>query len=492
MGAPSGVIIEPDWILTARGDDLVLLADHEVIIRADRVEEIRPRTSTKDARVSAPGQLLLPGLIAAHTHSGSGTANRGLAEGGIRPSGLSGKSRVSPTALRAMEIMDDLDDPEIDHLTTANVASVLRGGGTTQVEMSLGRRHAAAYVKAAGRLGVRGYVGPMVPSVSRCMPIWSRTDQTVLTDSVAETLSELEAAKQFAQTIDQTHDGRIRPMLAITVTAAHTRETLIAVRDAAKELSCPIHLHLQSGANTGSEHDLVRETFGIREVPLLAELGLLDTPLFATHLIGIDLENDLPLLAGRGVTFVHCPTAGGTGLSPGSQPYPEALAAGLRTAIGLDANSADMLENIKLAVIQGRAREMFLGATSSVPVRRPSIWDAMRSATLGAADGLGRADLGRIAVGAKADLCSVDIAGLFVGSGTPPPSPLNNLLYAGVRDIRNVMTDGVWQVRDGQLLFEDEARLNQQRGAVMRKLWRILEEEGIFAPDLASLRTPNA
>ena len=274
-------------------------------------------------------------------------------------------------------------------------------------------------------------------------------------------------------------------MLAITVTAAHTRETLLAIRAASEELDCPIHLHIQSGA---AVPDPVVESSGLPEVPLLAELGILDRPVFAAHLIGIDLERDLPLLARPTVTFVHCPSAGGAALSPGGQPYPEALAAGVRTAIGLDALSGDMLENVTLAVIQGRAREQLLANQSRVPLRRPSIWDAIRSATLAAAEGLGRADLGRIAPGAKADLITVDVSGLFVGGGAPAPSPLNTLLYSNGLCIQNVMTNGVWQVRDGQLLVADEARLSAARGAVLTRLWNQLASEGFFTPDLVSER----
>jgi cytosine/adenosine deaminase-related metal-dependent hydrolase len=112
----------------------------------------------------------------------------------------------------------------------------------------------------------------------------------------------------------------------------------------------------------------------------------------------------------------------------------------------------------------------------------PTIWHALRSATLGGARGLGRADLGRIEAGAKADLCTIDVSGLLVGNGTPPREPWNNLLYANGLSVRNVMTDGTWQVRDGKFVFDDEARIVERGGAVVRKVWALLEKEGFFVP----------
>ena len=390
MGSSGPIIIEPDWVLAADGSRLELLQDREVVIRGQLIEDVRERRPSSDQRVAAPGQLLMPGLISAHTHCAAGTAGRGLSEGTVRSSGLSATASVDPRALRGMEVMEALSDEDLDDLTAGNLVTLLRGGCTTQIEMSLSPRQAESYVRVAGRLGARGYPAAMVPQISRVMPIWARTSEETLRLSVPETLSEIDASRRFGQSIDGAHDDRIRPMMAVTVTAAHTRETLLAVAAAAEELGSAIHLHLQSGSGPNHDSDIVLRACGEREVPLLDELGLLDRRVFAAHLGGIDLEVDLPRLARPGFTFVHCPSAGGAALNPASQPYPEALAMGVRAALGLDAHSGDLVENIKLAVIQGRAREQLLADRSALPLKRPSIWDAVRSATLGPANGLER------------------------------------------------------------------------------------------------------
>jgi len=76
-------------------------------------------------------------------------------------------------------------------------------------------------------------------------------------------------------------------------------------------------------------------------------------------------------------------------------------------------HSNDYVENIKLAVLYGRARAWLLADKSLVPLKAPTLWDAIASATLNPANGLKREDLGRIAVGAKADLCTIRCLWLF-------------------------------------------------------------------------------
>ena len=106
----------------------------------------------------------------------------------------------------------------------------------------------------------------------------------------------------------------------------------------------------------------------------------------------------------------------------------------------------------------------------------------IKAVTLNTANGLGRSDLGRIAVGAKADLTSIDVSGFLIGSGAAPPEPLNNLLYASGLHVRNVMTEGVLQICDGTLVVDDEARVIRRGAEVVQRIWAQLEREGWFTP----------
>jgi cytosine/adenosine deaminase-related metal-dependent hydrolase len=222
--------------------------------------------------------------------------------------------------------------------------------------------------------------------------------------------------------------------------------------------------------------------WGHDEVPWLQSMGMFDgsVRVFGAHLLGIDFVRDLPILANDHFTFANCPSGTGAGVTPAQWPWPEALGAGINSGIGLDTHSNDYVENLKLAVIYGRVRADFLGDRTPVPMVRPSMWTAMEAATEAAARGLGRTDIGRIEAGAKADLTSIDVTSLLVGVGAVPREPLNHLMYANGLAVRNVMTDGNWQIVDGHVVGLDEARLVTRAAAVVERMWDQMEHDDVF------------
>ncbi len=458
-------IIEAPWGLVFREGRLALLPDCSLRVRGDRIEQVKSGRLRGDTpRLRASGQLLLPGFISGHTHTCSATPTRGIIEGG--------RSYARP-----LELVESLSTEDLDALTAYNLAELLRSGCTTQVEMSLSLRQAESYVRIAKRWGARGYPGGMIPGIARLFPIWFRRSDQILIDSEQTTLAEIAANRQFALTHNGSADGRIRPQMAPHATDTHTPTTMAALLAAAKEVGNGIHIHLSQSAQ---ETQTVQRVWGKRPAAWLDELGFYSERIFGAHLTGIDVQHDLPFLAGKNLTYAHCPSGNGAGGSSGTQPYPEALAAGVRTTIGIDTHSNDYIENLKLAVLYGRARARLLHDSSPVPLHLPTIWDAVHGATLGAAQGLGREDLGRLALGAKADLCTVDVSSFLTGTGAVPPEPLNNLLYAHGLSVQHVMVDGKFQVLHGQFVSDDAARVQRQGGAVVQKIWAQLRDEKWF------------
>ncbi len=415
-----------------------------------------------------PGQLLVPGLISSHTHVACGSPTRGLIESG-------GRSYARP-----LQIMETLDDDDLDALTAYNLAEILRAGCTTQVEQSVSLKQAKSYVRVARSWGVRGYPGGMVPGWARLMPVWRRANDQALLDSVPETLAEIEANLQFGLSVNGAEDGRIRPMMAPHGPETHTPDTLQAVAAAAKRLGNGIHTHL---ATSPVDSATVKRLWGKGPVQWIESFGFYDVPLIGAHMSGWDVVEDSAFLAGKKLfTYAHCPSGAGAGAGSAGQPFIEALGCGINTSVALDTHSNDMIENMKLAVLYGRARHALIEKTSPVAVKRPTVWDMIKAATLAPANGLQRPDLGRIAVGAKADLTSIDLTGFLVGAGTVPLEPLNNLLYANGLSVRNVMTDGRLQVADGRLIVDDEQRVIKRGAQVVQAIWTQLAAEGWLTP----------
>lgn len=67
-----------------------------------------------------------------------------------------------------------------------------------------------------------------------------------------------------------------------------------------------------------------------------------------------------------------------------------------------------------------------------------------------------------------------------MGSGTPGPEPLNNLLYAHGLAVRHVVTQGYFQLFDGQLVVDDAAKVRDGGARVVRAIWDQLRAERWF------------
>lgn len=473
------LIIQPSWVLVPRGATVDVLFDHDVVVRGDRIEEVRPRKSTSDEVFDAYGQFLVPGFISGHSHAAAGSLTRGWIEENPRID----RSGPSRSYSAAMNLIDILDDDELDDLTALNLAEMLRSGCTTQVEMSLSLKQVQSYVRVAQKFGLRGFASGMVPGMTRLGPIWNRAlgEQEFLKQADIETLAEVAANLDYARDVHGSADGRIQMMMACGVTPTYTKASFKALIDAGAELGTGIHVHIQAGANP-HHVALLQELWGLREMEIV-EKELMSQKVFGAHCLGLeDLPNDLKIMANANFTFVHCPSGLGAGQMPSSWVYPEALAAGVNTSIGYDTHSNDYVENLKLATMQGRARAQLLHKTSEVPMKEPTIWDSLESATLGAARGLGRDDLGRIEAGAKADITLIDVTGLLVGNGGLPREPWNNLLYANGLAVANVMVDGEWKIRNGDLAFASAKELQSKGAAASQKIWDRLEADGQFMP----------
>ncbi|MDJ0879701.1 MAG: amidohydrolase family protein [Halieaceae bacterium] len=455
-------VIRAGCALVVRNGDIAVDHDVSILVRDGVIEDVRSKPIRGFEVIDASGQLLLPGFISGHTHAASATPTRGIIE--------MGRSFARP-----LELVETLSDDELDALTAFNVMELLLGGSTTHLEMSLSLRQAQSYVRVARRWGVRGYPGGMVPGIARLFPIWFRGDDQVLLDSVEDTLAEIEANLAFARTINGVDNGRILPQVTPHAADTQTPETMRAHAAAAAELGNGIHIHLSQSAR---ETETVKRLWGVTPAAWCKQFGFYDGPFFGAHMVGLDFKVDPPILNAAGAVYSHCPSGGGAGGD--TQPYPEALAAGMKVNIGIDTHSNDYIENLKLAVLYGQARHSLIADSSTVPLQKPTIWDAVRGATLVAAEGLGRKDIGRIEPGARADLVGIDVSGPLVGTGALPPEPLNNLLYANGLSTRLVMTDGMVQVYEGRFVADSAARVAREGGAVVREIWSKLAAEGWF------------
>jgi 5-methylthioadenosine/S-adenosylhomocysteine deaminase len=184
--------------------------------------------------------------------------------------------------------------------------------------------------------------------------------------------------------------------------------------------------------------DSVRAS-SIRE---LAELGLLVDRLVAAHCVHVD-PREIALLAEHDVAVAHCPRSNAF-LGCGVAPLRELLEAGIRVGLGTDSPAStpsfDMFEELRTCVMVARARD-----------RRPdaiSARTALELATLGSARALGLdAEIGSLAVGKRADLAVVSLAG---SPHLPWEDPVGAVVFGGSPSrVLLTVVDGTDRYRKG-------------------------------------------
>lgn len=293
----------------------------------------------------------------------------------------------------------------------------------------------AGMAEIAGRLGLRMYLGP---SYRSGVPV-------VREDGGRDVLWEPELGERgladairFVKDFDGAHDGRIRGALLPCRIETLTLDLMRATARAAEELDCLVRLHCLQGR---TELRLLGEWYGKRPLRVLAETGLLGDRLIIPHAIYIDGDDELAQLAGI-AGIAHCPL---TMVRYGAalEDFDRYRAAGVTIALGTDSFPPDMIRNMDYGNNLAKLVTDRLDAGSAA--------DYYRAATLGGARALGRADLGRLAPGAKADLIAVNLTG-------PVDDPIRTMLMNGSgADVATVVIDGRVVMRDRDLGV-DEAR----------------------------------
>ncbi|NRQ33670.1 amidohydrolase family protein [Nonomuraea sp. NN258] len=314
----------------------------------------------------------------------------------------------------------------------------------------------AGVAEIAGRLGLRMYLGPSY-----------RSGVPVVRDGTREVHWEPELGERgladairFARDFDGAHDGRLRAALLPCRIETLTLDLMRATARAAEELDCLVRLHCMQGL---TELRLLSQWYGRHPLDVLDDAGLLGPRLLIPHALylgppGTPYEGSperLAALAG----IVHCPL---TMVRYGDalRDFDRYLAAGVNVAMGTDSYPPDMIRNLDYG---NNLAKLLTGRPEA-----GSAADYYRAATLHGARALGRADLGRLAPGAKADLIVVDLSGPRTG---PIDDPIRTLLMnCSGADVSTVVIDGRIVMRDRVIPGVDEAAFTARAQAYFERM----------------------
>jgi cytosine/adenosine deaminase-related metal-dependent hydrolase len=424
-----------------------LIRDTTLLVRDDRVAHIGPEPEGDfDEVIDARRQIVLPGYVNIHTHTGSTVATRLVTERAYPALYNAGYLAFSPR-VGATSNVGRLERAAVGG--AASVVELLKSGTTTVVDLGQGCDY-DEMVDVLGALGIRAYCGRGFRSGYHRFDADGRLDIHWLPD---EGLGDLGRAVDFIERQRGRYDGRIQGTLLAYQGDTTSDRLLIETKEAAKALGVTMQMH---AAQSLYELNEMLRRHGRTTVQHFADLGFLGPEFIIAHCpfitghpsTGLPGDEDLCLLGRHGVHLAHNPT---TLFRRGHllRSFSRYRAAGMNIAIGTDHYPRDMAHEMRMANLMGKVTEDSPAAVTSM--------DVFNAATSGGADALGRPDLGRLYPGAKADLQIVDLRRF---GAVPLRDPIQDIvLCAGPADVRQVLVDGRVVVRDGRIPGLDEERL---------------------------------
>ncbi len=414
----------------------------ETILAVGPEREIRQSFTAKEI-IDCEGNVVMPGLINAHTHVPM-TLLRGLADDLRLDVWLMGYM---------MPVEREFVSPEFVRLGTQMACvELIRNGVTCFADMYYFEEQVA---QATSEAGLRA--------------LCSQTVLKFPTPDAQSYEESLAAAREFIQRWKG--HSLIVPSVAPHSPYTCTEEILRAAAELAVEYDIPLHTHL---AETESEVENSRAENGMPVIPYVKKNNLFDAKVLAAHCVHID-EGEMHTLHHHSAGVAHCPSSN-LKLASGAAPVSKMLELGLNVGIGTDGpasnNDLDMFEEIRLAALLAKG---ITGDPTTVPAAT-----ALSMATRLGARAMYMEDLiGTLDPGKRADLIIVDISTLH---NTPrfhrnETNIYSQLVYsAKSTDVKSVMVNGCWLMRDQVLTTLDHADLVLQANEYANRIDAFLVE----------------
>ena len=407
-----------------------------VAVQGDTIIEIGPgdtlREKYPDAELIAEEHgLVMPGLVNTHTHAAM-ACFRGLADDLPLMQWL--QEYIFPVEAK-------LNSEMVYQSTLLSIAEMIKSGTTSFCDMYLFAKDVA---QATAGTGMRAWIGE------------------VLYDFPSPNYGELESGFTYVDELFAMYANH--PLINITVDphAVYTcsPDLLKKLKKTAEKHDALYVIHL---SETDDEVKGALERFGVTPVMHLENLGLLDSKVVADHCVVLN-EQEIDLLAKRGVKVAHCPESN-MKLASGVAPVPEMLEAGIAVGLGTDGsasnNDVDMFGEMNSGAKLHKAHRLDPTVMTAV--------ETLEMATIGGARVLAADnEIGSLEPGKKADLIVLDL-------NQPHLTPLYNipshLVYAARgADVIHSIINGKVVMRNRELKTIDEKTILAEMASMGEKI----------------------
>jgi formiminoglutamate deiminase len=249
--------------------------------------------------------------------------------------------------------------------------------------------------------------------------------------------------REMAQVGAAIHSVRAVPRAQLSTVATWSRQAQPATA---------LHVHL---SEQRAENEQCLAAYGLTPTQVLDEADALGSTTSVVHATHLSYDDIVLLGAGR-VYADFCPTTErdlGDGIGPSRLLH----RAGARLTLGSDSHAViDLFEEMRAVELDQRVSTEERGHWSAT--------ELIEAATSTGHESLGWADAGRIAVGQRADLVTIDPSSTrTAGTGADEQT----VVFAATSgDVTSVMVDGRLVFRQG-----DEHEIGQQLDRVIGKVW---------------------
>lgn len=448
----SKILVHGRWLVTEdeKGNQ-VILEDAFLVIEKDIITYVgkeRPLDCDYDDVIDRPNSFVLPGLIDIHYHSDS-PMTKGFCEdaGSVKLYG----SILYEYLTAIYAAMDEEDWEAIARLT---FAEMIRNGITTCVEFN--SYFPEQIVELIGEMGLRGYVAPETNSLEGYPYTPDGSTVVIEHKSGTDMLKKLDRNIQLIQKYNGAYNDRVRFTLGPTEPPACRPELLREIAIVREELKVPITMH---AAETMIEREYMLREYGVESIVLLKECGIIGPDVILAHTVFAS-DREKQILAETNTNVAHCPTVFATrgNYMRSLQSYTDL---GINVAIGTDTFPQDMIREMHLAWIMSKVADSDFRSSPADLI--------IRCASQNAARALGRADLGRLVVGAKADITIVSLDSLHT---IPVRDPAKVLISCATgTDVTDTIVDGRFLLRNGNFEIFSGEKIKSDAWEAAEKVW---------------------
>jgi cytosine/adenosine deaminase-related metal-dependent hydrolase len=416
-----------------------IIANGGVIVEDDRIEMVGEydalRAEARGAEViDTENCIIIPGLIDTHVHLAQALIR------GVVPDNVTLVPWLRDWVWKFLPLYDQMDARASAALC---ILEMLKTGTTAFIEIHLHSRYGFdGIAELVERSGIRGVLSKSIMDMQGYSG-----EESILPPGLLESGEEcIREFKEMYRRWQGRGDGRIDVWLGLRSPGAVSDELFHEAAAIAREYDTGITNHI---AEVKEDVEYYQKVYGTTPSGLLERFNMLGEKRVYAHCVWLD-EEDMRKFASTGTTVSHCPSSN-MKLGSGIAPVSDMLKLGVNVGLGCDGgpsnDSYDLIREMKLAALLQKGR-----------TRNPSVisaWDVLEMATKNGARAIGRQKmLGSIEPGKKADMVVVELKRPSVN---PISNPLSLLVYAASGDdVRDVMIDGKFVVRNKKVLTMDE------------------------------------